>query len=407
MKASSKQQAASSKQQASDTSGRTLGFKRSQARTPSTTASSRNWKSIAAAAISSSKSNAVRIDLGAGKVDYDGSRIKMHRDLRDITGDEEVVRAFLVHRLINDLGYEADRLEIERPYSAGRPKTIIPRIDAILREKSGDAFFFVEAKAPDKFESDKVHIDGQLFKLAGLHQAETGKDVRYLVYYSIEEHGGVVVDKAIVIDRRRYPTFQSWLDAGEPSTGNTLTPKYNKPRKEPLVKKGNRDLSHTFSIDDIRTLATNLHDVLWGGGSSGDTEVFSALVNIILAKIQDEYDTSDGEEYGFQLIQHGDDLERPEELFARINSLYRRALTQQLNKHGPLDDQWVVNKEKFALSKVVYTVGQIEKYSFVDGKNSLNGKDNFGDTLCTSLKCLDTVRTLPGLTVETLVSAIR
>lgn len=172
-----------------------------------------------------------------------------------------------------------------------------------------------------------------------------------------------------------YPTFQSWLDAGEPSTGNTLTPKYNKPRKEPLVKKGNRDLSHTFSIDDIRTLATNLHDVLWGGGSSGDTEVFSALVNIILAKIQDEYDTSDGEEYGFQLIQHGDDLERPEELFARINSLYRRALTQQLNKHGPLDDQWVVNKEKFALSKVVYTVGQIEKYSFVDGKNSLNGKD--------------------------------
>ena len=60
--------------------------------------------------------------------------------------------------------------------------------------------------------------------------------------------------------------------------------------------------------------------------STGDTEVFSALVNIILAKIQDEYDTRDGDEYGFQVIQHGDDLERPDELFARINGLYRRAL---------------------------------------------------------------------------------
>ena len=303
----------------------------------------------------------------------------MHRDVRDITGDEEIVRAFLIHRLVNELGYSADLIEVERPYEAGRPKNIVPRIDAILKGKNGDAFFFIEAKAPDKFESDKHYIDGQLFKLAGLHQADTGKDVRYLVYYTVEEHDGAIVDKAIVIDRRKYSTFQEWLDAGEPSAGNTLTPKYNKPRKEPLVKKGERDLAQSFTIDDIRSLAANLHNVLWGGGSTGDTEVFSALVNIILAKIQDEYDTSDGQEYKFQVIQHGDELENPQELFSRINALYRRALAQQLNKRGDLDDQWVVNKEKFSLAKLVFTVGQIEKYSFVDGKNSLNGKDILGD----------------------------
>lgn len=144
-------------------------------------------------------------------------------------------------------------------------------------------------------------------------------------------------------------------------------------------QEGGRDLAQSFTIDDIRALAANLHNVLWGGGSTGDTEVFSALVNIILAKIQDEYDTSDGEEYKFQVIQHGDELEQPEALFSRINDLYRRALALQLNKRGNLDDQWVVNKEKFSLSKLVFTVGQIEKYSFVDGKNSLNGKDILGD----------------------------
>lgn len=338
-----------------------------------------DWKTIAAAQINAGKDAAVRIDLAAGKVEYDATRIKMHRDVREITGDEEVARAFLIHRLVNELGYKADLIEVERPYEAGRPKIIVPRIDAILKDASGDAFFFIEVKAPDKFETDKAYIDGQLFKLSGLHEAETGKDIRYLVYYTVEERCGEIFDKAIVIDRHKYRTFQEWLDAGEPPAGNCLTPKYNKPKKETLIKKGKRDLAQTFTINDIRALAANLHDVLWGGGSTGDTEVFSALVNIILAKIQDEYDTRDGQEYGFQVIQHGDDLERPDELFARINDLYRRALAQQLNKRGDISDQWVVNKEKFPLPKVVYTVGQIEKYSFVDGKNSLNGKDILGD----------------------------
>jgi len=34
---------------------------------------------------------------------------------------------------------------------------------------------------------------------------------------------------------------------------------------------------------------------------------------------------------------------------------------------------------EFPVNKLIYTVGQLEKYSFVDGKNSLNGKDILGD----------------------------
>ena len=128
-----------------------------------------DWKTIAAATINAGKDAAVRIDLSAGKVEYDATRIKMHRDVREITGDEEIARAFLIHRLVNELGYKADLIEVERPYEAGRPKIIVPRIDAILKDASGDAFFFIEVKAPDKFESDKAYIDGQLFKLSGLH----------------------------------------------------------------------------------------------------------------------------------------------------------------------------------------------------------------------------------------------
>ena len=254
-----------------------------------------------------------------------------------------------------------------------------PRIDLILNDNDGNPFFFIEVKDPDKFEADKIHIEGQLFKLAALHTAESGKAVHYLVYYTAEVSAGTIIDKAIIIDRAAYPTYSDWVAAGEPSIGNAIPLNYNKPRKEALTRRGTRDLSNRFTAAEVNALATNLHNVLWGGGSTGDTEVFSALVNIILAKIQDEYDTSDGAEYKFQVFQHGDELEKPEELFLRINALYRSALRHQLNKTGDLNDQWVVNKEKFSLSKLLFTVQQLEKYSFVDGKNSLTGKDILGD----------------------------
>lgn len=321
----------------------------------------------------------VRIDVAQATVRYDSARVRMHRDITAVTGSEEIVRAYAVSRLVNELSYRADRIEVERPYEAGRPAKIAPRIDVILNDSDGAPFLFVEVKAPDRFEQDKNLIEGQLFKLAGLHEASTGKKPQYLVYYTVEETDGGIVDKAIIIDRESYPTYQAWVDAGEPSIGNTLPANYNKPRKTPLVKGSDRDLAQSFTVGEVRALAENLHNVLWGGGSTGDTEVFASLVNIILAKIQDEYDTAEGEEYKFQVTQHGDELERAEDLLSRLNELYRSALKDQLNKAGDLSDQFIVNREKFSPAKVLYTVGQLEKYSFVDGKNSLDGKDILGD----------------------------
>ena len=37
-----------------------------------------------------------------------------------------------------------------------------------------------------------------------------------------------------------------------------------------------------------------MHNVLWGGGGTNDSEIFDSLVNIILAKIQDEYEKEAG-----------------------------------------------------------------------------------------------------------------
>ena len=73
--------------------------------------------------------------------------------------------------------------------------------------------------------------------------------------------------------------------------------------------------------------------------------------------------------------------ESNEELFERINNLYRRALKQRLNilDEDKLKRSFVVDTNKFSLAKLRYTVSEIERYSFVDGKNSFDGKDILGD----------------------------
>ena len=70
-----------------------------------------------------------------------------------------------------------------------------------------------------------------------------------------------------------------------------------------------------------------------------------------------------------------------EQLFDRINELYRRALKSKLYilDENELNKSYVIDTKKFSLSKLKYAVQKLEGLSFVDGKNSLSGKDILGD----------------------------
>jgi SPP1 gp7 family putative phage head morphogenesis protein len=159
----------------------------------------------------------------------------------------------------------------------------------------------------------------------------------------------------------------------------------NQPQKTPLIKGSKRDLKKVLNPGELKALATDLYDVLWGGGGTGDREIFlsetfSSLVNIILAKIQDEYDRNDGEEYQFQIFQHGNHLESPSKVFERINTLYRKALADQSNRVDNLEQQFVINQQKFPLNKLIYTIQKLEELSFVsfaDGKSTLEHFEKF------------------------------
>lgn len=334
------------------------------------------WKEDVEFRLKIQKNRVVTINLENKKIEYT-EKLKQHRSITTITGDEEVVRAHLINRLVNELDYKPELIELEKEYNIGRPKVNKARIDMILKDDEGNPFFFVEVKAPDKFESDREYIEGQLYQLAKLE-----KKVKYLVYYTAVYQGDEIQDRAIVIDFEKYPDFSLWEQDGFVSVGDELSPGYDKPKKQPIIKGDPKnDLRANIKREEIEGLGKNLHNVLWGGGGTNDSEIFYSLVNIILAKIQDESEKEDGQEYDFQVHQYGENTENTTKVFDRINGLYKRALKEKLNISDiqQIEEARVIDRNKFPINKLMYTVQALEQYSFLEGRSSLDGKDILGD----------------------------
>ncbi|MFH1712880.1 MAG: N-6 DNA methylase [Candidatus Jacksonbacteria bacterium] len=327
-----------------------------------------------------SAKNKVISQVSDKKIKYGGA-IKKYRDIKSIAGDEELVRGYLITKLVNELGYKEENIELEKEYDIGRPKVNKPRIDIIVRDDKGDAFLYIELKSPQDYEKDKDEvIEKQLFNLASQEQGQ-GKNVKYLVLYTVEVVGKEIKDKCILIDYEKFKSFDAWKDVRD--FADELPAQYGKAQKEPYIKGGKKDLDTSFTHEHLDGLRKNLHNVLWGGGGTDDNDIFYYLVNLILAKIQDEDEKESGKKYDFQIFsfKDGEGFESNEELFERINELYRRALKQKLNitDEAKLKKSFVIDENKLSLPKLKYAVSQLERISFIDGKNNFDGKDILGD----------------------------
>ena len=333
---------------------------------------SMNWKNVVEQTINKNNSNIVKFDL-ANQVVFYGDSIKKP-EIQTARGDEEIVRAFLINRLVNQFGYKPEKIQLEKNYQSGRKNSAPKRLDVVLCDEDDNPFFFIEVKAPNKFDNDKEEIETQLFALA----RQESKKVKYLVYYTINIESDKLQDKAIIIDFEQYNTYEKWQDANCPSCGSELTPDYNKPKSQPYVC-GEYDLSTDFTKEFISKLTTRLHNFLWRGTSSN--EIFNSLVNIILAKIQDEYDRKPGEEYAFQILQYDGNDEPEDKIFNKINDLYHKALNEQLFlAHTPQSKKSdVVNLDTFPVHNFILTIKELQGLSLLRGRHKLDGKDLLGD----------------------------
>lgn len=69
-----------------------------------------------------------------GRITYNKDNLVLHRNISELK-DEEYIRAYLVVRLAKELKYPSSCIELEKEYEAGRPKTIKPRIDILVKDK--------------------------------------------------------------------------------------------------------------------------------------------------------------------------------------------------------------------------------------------------------------------------------
>lgn len=320
------------------------------------------------------------IDFNKMTIKY-SSEIVNGRNIERISGEEELVRAIIITKLVNEFQYPISCIEIETTYEIGRPKVINPRADIIVRDKEGNAFLFIELKAPDKYDEElEDSIEKQLFNLA-CSEVGKGNTVNYLVYLTCDLLSNLS-NKMIAINYQKFNNYQSWKETRFCS--DELPIKYGKTIKRPFVKGSDKDLEKNYPDYIFQSIQNSLHNVLWGGGGTDDNEVFSSLVNIILAKIQDESEKEDGQCYDFQSFasanNEDEQYESNEELFDRLNKLYRRALKERMyvNDENRLAKSYVIDENKFSLSKLKYAVITLELYSLVDGKNSVGGKDILG-----------------------------
>lgn len=297
--------------------------------------------------------------------------------LTSVTDPEEAVRALFVIHIVHDLKYSPESVRLEYPVRAraGRGAGDKYADIAIMRKenRTESVYALIELKTEDRFGAERNEAwESQLF---GLAQFETPRpDV--LVYGTAHAHLGSAHLEAQVVHASQRRDYRDWKDNGQMIAADAISPNYGKPRKEPYVKGGRKDLRREVTVGELDGLRVTLHDVLWGGGGSTDTDVFNLLTRLILAKITDERAALPGERYGFQTLE-GESLDASLE---RINGLYREGLTSRLNFSGEQANEKNVREAgKGTDAQIRYAIERLERYDLFSLANSESGADMLGD----------------------------
>lgn len=302
----------------------------------------------------------------AGRPVYD-ERIQWGRDTQDSGGDEELVRALWVIHLVHGLGYRPESIILEHKITVkvGRnPKVAYPDIAVRRNDSRASIWAMIELKTSDSFSEERDSAwESQLFGL--VPHIEWGPEI--LAYATAElpyKEGDEPVFKAEVVDLKEYSSFEDWVNSAK-ETLTYVPENYGAPLKR-IYRRGSttseyQELRGNLSTGEMEKIRTQLHNILWGGGTQTDTDIFNLLVRLIAAKIQDERSTNQGEIYKFQIKKD----ETLEEVLSRIDMLYRECLERRLNvEHSDAKSRKVWDGEKGTKAQIMAAIDKLEEYNF-------------------------------------------
>lgn len=267
------------------------------------------------------------IEKGYLALSDDEARITYHCSREYSTSfknPEETVRASYFAELVIDYQYPNEKIDIEVTVPRRTPSD---RADIVIYEDAElkKPFLVVECKKDGITDSEFSQAIEQAFGNANSLRAEyavviagnTKTAFNVAGFKPREREKNVIAD--IPIKYGKAPKFR-----------------YRKADDERELKVISRD-------ELIRTLE-KCHDTVWQGGKLAPTIAFDEVSKLLFCKLKDEKEgTKRGDYYKFQIGTH----ETSEEIFARVNSIYQAAKSQ---------DEEVFKEDIKLNSKVVYSV---------------------------------------------------
>lgn len=113
----------------------------------------------------------------------------------------------------------------------------------------------------------------------------------------------------------------------------TFPPRYQLPSFRPYRKApGTPELDDGATTADFRAIANSFHDEFFA--EHPDSEIFTSVVKLLLAKIYDERQRRPGQQYDFQVLQSSGKEETAALLFSRIDPLYQVAYKTYIDPGG-------------------------------------------------------------------------
>jgi type I restriction enzyme M protein len=318
------------------------------------------------------KEEFVKINIDEKEIRYD-AKIKQHRLIRELT-KEEIVRAYLVLKLIRTLKYPADCIELEKTHVIGRrEKKTSARIDVLVKKADDlySTFMIIEVKAPDAYDREMDEIKTQLFQVAKLE-----KGTQYLIYYTAYMFENQIKERITSIIFSKFDSYKEWENEGRPNLMG-IPLEYGIIKKPVFTKGGVPDIRKDVTKEKLERIRKELDNYLWGGGRYVGNEIFNFIMKLFLAKIHDEKETRDNKAYKFQIFYENSKAEAAEKTTERVNELYKDALRRYL--HFP--EEQVVSKDVRKIGDKVLDHNKVKIVveSFQDMSLTENIYDILGD----------------------------
>ena len=310
------------------------------------------------AAIESLDSSAVSVDRSTGTATYD-SCIKSDESHVKPVGPEELVHATTIALLCSKAySYPVGAIGHEIHFPHGSKGSNADEADIIVYDSDDLEFALLELKSHSEFDREKYDaIQYQLFGTASLIGAP-----KLLVYATVQPKGTKPSLDAICIDYTKYKTFEAWRDAGEPHS-NHFPQEYRDLDYKPLANQEDNPLDVTATLADFRAIALAFHSEFFG--EHPDNTIFVNLIKCLLAKIYDERTRRIGEEYHFQVFHKAGRPETAEEVFERVNTLYKQAYRRYIAPNEAVPGE--INIMEFSKERVKTVVQALQQLSITTG----------------------------------------